>query len=376
FEKYSDNKLESRYSLESRKKKIHTDYEKSLLEINERFDSNTDRLKEIRLRYEQYWNVDFKKIQNIETENMNKIADITDSLHFWSIFNPVTFYKMLNNELSSRGYRQYIEFYKNCIDKHKDFVRFYIDNWVLKGNIKVVPFIEGEEQVFHAKPALPAYFVPGAIIFFGWIVAAYFLSLFGFKRMFRIPPERAVDFEKIELDIKRDRYICLQAVKPRYFADQVFAALTGKTHKEFNGKITLDGKKIESSQPVFYLPEPDKFPADLKVRQLEKLAGLPVTSKVLFKELEINEQAELLIKIAAASDRNILLIPDFVFLQFEEKEQEEIAEQLKTLKGKTVIEIIPKRKSTELPHYHFDLYAHLFFTRKSGYTTSIIKEYK
>ncbi|MCK4762100.1 MAG: hypothetical protein KAW12_07865, partial [Candidatus Aminicenantes bacterium] len=376
FEKYSDNKLESRYSLESRKKKIHTDYEKSLFEIAKRFAKSPDILKKRISRYEQYWNVDFKKILDIETENMNKIAGINDRLYFWSIFNPVTFFRAVNTELSSRGYRQYIEFYKTCIEKHKNFVRFYIDNRIVKRNPQMVPFIEGEEQVFHAKPALPAYFVPGVIIFFGWIVAAYLLSLFGFKRMLRPTQKKKVDFEKVKLDIRAGNYISLQAGKPRYLADQIYAALTGKSHKSFNGKITLDGKKIESLQPVFYLPEPDKLPADLKVRQLEKLAGLPVTSKDLFKDLELKKQTELFLKMAAATDRNILLIPDFVFMQNYVTEQKEIAQKLKALKGKTVIEIITWQAKPDLPHDNFDFYAHLFYHKKEGYNEpSLVKRY-
>ncbi|MCK4762287.1 MAG: ABC transporter permease subunit, partial [Candidatus Aminicenantes bacterium] len=290
FEKYADKKMESRYTIENSKKKIFSGFESSLFEIARKYGKSPDLLKERILLYEQFWNVDFKKILDIETKNIEQIENITKKFHFLSIFNPVTFYRALCNELSSRGYLSYIDFYKTCLEKYKGFMRFYIDNWVLKKNIKLVPFVEGEEQVFYAEPALPAYFVPGVIIFFGWIVAAYLLSLFGFKRMLRPTQKKKVDFEKIKLDIRAGNYISLQAGKPRYLADQIYAALTGKSHKSFNGKITLDGKKIESLQPVFYLPEPDKLPKDLTIGQLEKLAGLPVTSKDLFKNLELKKQ--------------------------------------------------------------------------------------
>ena len=368
--------MESRYTIENSKKKIFSGFESSLFEIARKYGKSPDLLKERILLYEQFWNVDFKKILDIETKNIEQIENITKKFHFLSIFNPVTFYRALCNELSSRGYLSYIDFYKTCLEKYKGFMRFYIDNWVLKKNIKLVPFVEGEEQVFYAEPALPAYFVPGVIIFFGWIVAAYLLSLFGFKRMLRPTQKKKVDFEKVKLDIRAGNYISLQAGKPRYLADQIYAALTGKSHKSFNGKITLDGKKIESLQPVFYLPEPDKLPKDLTIGQLEKLAGLPVTSKDLFKNLELKKQTELFLKMAAATDRNILLIPDFVFMQNYVTEQKEIAQKLKALKGKTVIEIITWQAKPDLPHDNFDFYAHLFYHKKEGYNEpSLVKRY-
>ena len=76
---------------------------------------------------EGYLQNEFQEINRLEKGMIEEMDDNVKFYHRLSSFFPSTFYQSVHNEVSSRGYKNFIDFYHHVHDLKKRFVRFYFE---------------------------------------------------------------------------------------------------------------------------------------------------------------------------------------------------------------------------------------------------------
>ncbi|MCI0471936.1 MAG: hypothetical protein L0Y73_09770, partial [Candidatus Aminicenantes bacterium] len=119
---------------------------------------------------EKYWNNDYKKIAGVEQRLYDRIAAFVDNYWSLSALTPVTFFQCTGNEVSSRGYDNFLSFYKYTRELQYRFVRFYIDRCFYNDPKEIVSFIQATENIYPARTTLPRNFKKGVTYSFIWII--------------------------------------------------------------------------------------------------------------------------------------------------------------------------------------------------------------
>jgi len=341
---------------------------------------------------EEYWNKDYKKIEQLEKETIGNIKDLAARFHLWSIFNPATFYKSVNNEISSRGYNGYIGFYEYAVKVQKGFVRYYIDKRFYENDPQVKPFLKDEEYVFQLKSSLPHYFGIGLLVNLLYIVVALGFTYFGFMGMVFRKPQKAEAFEDVILKLKRGKFLSFSSkVDNDDFLNQVFNACWRKLPRDFKGKITLDGKEISPEEKVIYLPDHKRIPGDIKIMDLSLMAAAlsgmdeEKVSKLKngLKEMGIHDKhlrdllpadkAQVMLTLAQIKGGTIYLLDDFID-RLSAADSSSSLKSLVDLKkgGALVIEIV----YGDILHKPYDLLTFIFFEDSKYYIDILEKDKK
>ncbi|MCK4763102.1 MAG: hypothetical protein KAW12_12980 [Candidatus Aminicenantes bacterium] len=353
--KYADVKIESKYSIENKKTKIVGNFEKSIRDITNTVTDTNDRQQEFNSLFEKYWNGDFKKANDLEKKTIGEIKDVAKKLYFWCIINPFTFYHTLTNELSSRGYHSYLEFYKESNDNHKGFFRFYIDNWVLGENKQLVPFKKLEDQVFYAKPSFPAFFVLGLFVLFSWITLFYTFGYFLFKKSF-FHRKKKNSLRDVTLELESGKHHFYSVNKNELLITDLFALLSSK---KTSGNLSIDGKKVVSGVDFLYLPALEKIPAVFSLSSLAKFLG--VSEKV-------KNRYELMQEFFKKLSCDVLLLDNF-FYGIDKDSSQKLLELIEKLKKKGIIVIEVVRPMIILTgqnaHGRYDEYKEFVFEKKA-----------
>jgi len=117
--------------------------------------------------------VEYKKLRETELNRIDGIVKRIRVYQTLASFFPTTFYISTNKELSSKGFQNFIDFYRYSYDKKQDFIKFYIDRKFYRPLPKsgVESFIKGNEDLFYGKSRLPHSFLLGLIMAVIYIAA-------------------------------------------------------------------------------------------------------------------------------------------------------------------------------------------------------------
>jgi len=152
------------YNLELQKLQALMNFEKNVLQKAGKYSGEKAKTDRGKIIIESFWNNEFKRVLAYE----QKMAEETrDSIRFFyklSLIAPTTFYLSVSNEISSKGYKNFIDFYAYILDLKKKFVRFCIDKRYYSEDEKVVSFVKKDENMFYAQSRLPDYFWIGVIL--------------------------------------------------------------------------------------------------------------------------------------------------------------------------------------------------------------------
>jgi len=320
--------MKSMYKHEIQKTEKLMEFEREALKRTGRYDTVKEKKESDRKMAEYYWNNVSKDIDRLEFEMIEKSEENARKFHFWSIFNPVTFYKSVNNELSSKGYNMYMKFYRGNQEIQKGFLRFYFDRRFYGNYSKVEPYLAAGENIFPTSPSLPAFFPGGLAVGFFYILTGLGFSYFRFKcRVY--PSQNREAFQNLKIVLKKGIYITLN-VFDRVFTPQLLKVFWGKC-KKFTGQVTLDGENIVNKKikDVAYIPDPAKIPGGVKVRLfVTALAGLLKPGKEKIRQLKAQlgndllsrhmsdlsgkEKAGLLLKLAQLKQPAIYILHDLL----------------------------------------------------------------
>ncbi|MCK4763797.1 MAG: hypothetical protein KAW12_16465 [Candidatus Aminicenantes bacterium] len=118
-----------------------------------------------------------------ESENLlrNQILETIKLNHFLSSLFPSSFYLSFVNEISSLGYRNFIDFYSYTQKTKIEFFDFFIKKKFYEKSVpgEIESYIQDDENVFVAKSRFPYYFILGFCFCLLYIAI---LSLISYKR--------------------------------------------------------------------------------------------------------------------------------------------------------------------------------------------------
>ena len=90
-----------------------------------------------------------------------------------------------SNEISSKGYGSYIDFYRYIQKLQHDFGLFWLNKRYHSNTEKVESFIKGDENLDKAQNSLPKNFWGGILLTLVYILFFLIFSLFRFKSFLR-----------------------------------------------------------------------------------------------------------------------------------------------------------------------------------------------
>jgi hypothetical protein len=342
--------MKSAYKHEIRKIEKLMEFEKEAFEYSGRYKTREEKIEADNRMGEKWWDKDFKEIEKLEAEMFEKTREIARSFHHWSIFNPVTHYKSVNNELSSRGYNAYLEFYRENQEIHKGFLRYYLDKKRYQSYTKVVPYLSKEQLVSRSKASLPAYFVPGLILNLAIICGVLFIAYFRFNRFLFPLPQKDIKLDGLEYNLANGKHYRLIIHCPN-LKNQLLNVFYGRI-KNFTGQVTMDGENAVTpgKKDIVYIPNVCKIPGAIKVRTLFSLvkgfgaSGLGVDINKTFAQLTHMERLKVLFSLAGVKKSRVYILDDYVDgLDYDIKVIRELVLPVKEA-GKIVIEL------ASLPH--------------------------
>jgi hypothetical protein len=184
----ADN-IVSNYKLELQKLKSLMEFERqSLKELGSTTEDNIDA---VRKSLEDFLEKGFPKIHAFEERLRDEMEENIRYFEFLSSLFPSTFYVSAGNEISSKGYENFILFFDYIRELKKKFLRFYVDHRYYSDDpfdapTKVKSFIKGDENLFHARNRTPWGFTWGILLILLYIVGLFIISYYRFKQSLRL----------------------------------------------------------------------------------------------------------------------------------------------------------------------------------------------
>lgn len=180
------------YYLELEKLKLIMDFEKRAYEEIGIFRSGKKAPPMVTKLVESYWKKDFKKIEGLEEKLEKEMQENIRSYQILSMCFPSTFYLSVGKEISSRGYDNFLAFYRFTRDLKDRFVRFYFDKKFYTDHTDIESFVKGEENLFYAHSRLPGTFNGGILLTALYIIllstASWLMLLKKIKKNIDHPP--------------------------------------------------------------------------------------------------------------------------------------------------------------------------------------------
>jgi hypothetical protein len=177
---------------------------------------------------------EYKKMRETELKRFTDIVKRIRTFQTLSSFFPTSFYISTNMELSSKGFQNFIAFYRYAYDMKQDFIQFYIDRKFYRplSQSGVESFIKGNEDLFHGQSHLPPGFLLG-LGFTLFYIAVLLVTLYRMQTSKRPEAEKVksvkVDFDKgnplfalcKDRKIKTDIFRYYQAQKTAVCIDKI-----------------------------------------------------------------------------------------------------------------------------------------------------------
>lgn len=170
------------YNLELQKLQALMNFEKNVLQKVGKYSEEKAKTDRGRIIIESFWNNEFKKVLQFEHKMAEETRDHIRVFYKLSLIAPTTFYLSASNEISSKGYKNFVDFYAYILDLKEKFVRFVIDKRYYSEDDKVVSFVKNDENLFYAKSRLPDYFWMGFILSILFSILLGWVSLIFFKK--------------------------------------------------------------------------------------------------------------------------------------------------------------------------------------------------
>jgi len=172
---------------------------KLLMEVEKRTKKNVaespNKDEEVLRQMENYWNHEFKEIQAFEKRMEGEMKKNIRLFQKLSFLFPSTFYLSTSDEISSKGYENFIMFFNYLQQLKTRFVRYYLDK---KYNLSpppshpeatspnIEPFTKNQENLFYAQSRLPQGFFIGLSLNLLYIAVLVLVSFFRFKHSLRL----------------------------------------------------------------------------------------------------------------------------------------------------------------------------------------------
>jgi len=216
---------------------------------------------------ENFWNNDYKKVAGVERGLYDRISAFTD--YYWSLsaIMPVTFFQCTGNEVSSRGYENYLAFYKYTHQLQHLFVRFYIDRCFYNDPRQIVSFIKAAENIYHARAMLPRNFKKGVTYGFIWILVLAAAALYRFhKYLYTIRAGKELSGENHPMIVSKGETKFFYMNKSNGLNEKLYNLLCGRLNTGEPLKLEIANQDLTENkerQDFGYICHPDSIPDDI-----------------------------------------------------------------------------------------------------------------
>ena len=339
FFEVKSNHIKPQYQLELRKFEKFSEFEQRAIKNKITYKYGEKLTESVKKTVLSYWNNEFKKLQEMEKEMYKDMRTTVLNYQWASIIFPTTFYLSVNEEISSRGYDNLLDFYLYTIDLKAGFVKYYIDKLYFENFSKVESFIKGDENVFQAVPRIPVTFLPGILFMLFQILLLLRLNYsFYKKKLYQLSEEKEEDLPIKVIKLSMGEHRIFQSFGS-LLVDRLYNLFSGKTREILEigrpPKIYLnniDLAKTPFNGKFLFLCSPDSLPGDIRGKDLFMfISDVNRCSKEkredIYKRLNIarienkkisrlkkSEKASLLCSIALMSSKDVYLFYDTVRL--------------------------------------------------------------
>lgn len=176
------DRIAKEYKIEFEKLKVLMQLEKRALAQRSTVTDNLSVEESKRHYAESYWNNQFRVIQQMERDLETSMNQNVERYQVYSIFFPSSFYLSTSAEISSQGYRNFIDFYRFLQQTKERFVRYFIDKRYYENNSKVVPFVKENSYLYYANGRLPGKFGLGVVLLVLYCLLTLAVSARSFKK--------------------------------------------------------------------------------------------------------------------------------------------------------------------------------------------------
>ncbi|MCP5107291.1 MAG: hypothetical protein GY950_28145, partial [bacterium] len=140
---YKADNIISNYQLELEKLKIIMGFEKTAYDKQGSVKANESNTKTEQEMMERAWNNELQKIGALEKKLEREMEENVRGFQKLSLSFPSTFYLSAGNEISSKGYENFLRFFNYIQKLKKKFIRFIIDKRYYSNYSEVESFIKG-----------------------------------------------------------------------------------------------------------------------------------------------------------------------------------------------------------------------------------------
>lgn len=320
---YKAKDIDSYYKAEVTKLDALMDFEKeSKKELNEWIDKNKKNLtrqqiiekgRELSKKFEKG---QFKRIMEVEATTERQMKSQANLMQQLYSLYPTTFYFSMGNEISSRGFKNILTFYKRAIDTKKKFIPFINERKYAFPPVPIQSFIDQNENIYTAGCTIPKYSFPGYMFLMGWIFFAWLVSVNSFKKsVFQARDEDIPHLENLEIELEKGTSNVMLTYKIITLSNNLYNVLSGQNNK-FKGKIFLrntDIVKDNQGASFIYFCHPATIPKDLKTKDFVQFIGkslkLPKErQKNLIREFNLNEVEDKRFKEMLDKDKGTVLL--------------------------------------------------------------------
>lgn len=115
----------------------------------------------------------------------NLREEVDQLIHYWeekSVLLPSSFYLYLARECSGSGYLSYRQFLRYILNLKDKFFRYYMKRRYDQADQGVIPFVEGDENIFCTRLSLPAHYLLGTGLTLLYSISLLLLSAYLLKR--------------------------------------------------------------------------------------------------------------------------------------------------------------------------------------------------
>ncbi|MCP5054885.1 MAG: hypothetical protein GY940_47405 [bacterium] len=344
FTRQAAGSLNSTHQLEIRKMGKLMDFERDALKQSSRYKSVPKKKESDRLMAEYYWTDIFKDIESIDNKTIHKTEQLVDRFHFRSIFNPISFLKSVNNEISSVGFNGFIALHKRIRDIRRGFLRKYYDKRFYENYSRVEPYLPKGKNIIKAKSSLPRYFLLGVAIQLFYLLLVLFPGYIRFRRYMFPPPEKGIAFDHLTINIIKGIINRLD-IGCSNLRSQVLNVLYGNKKKS-HLELLVDNQEIAEApgNGSVYVPNVAKIPGTTRLVSLAATAGVMgapglIRGKKVFGQLGEEEKVKLLLRLAIIQNKHIFILDDFLKRTTSKAEIIQLVEELKA-DGVSIIDFV------------------------------------
>lgn len=303
---YIFNNVQSSYDIEGVKQKYLMDFERKVIKTAGKFSDSKRGTEQTKLLANEYLNDGFRKIMELEEENLKQIKRSFKQHSALSIIFPTTFLESVN-EISSTGMKNFAGFYEYSIQTKRNFLKYYTEKYICAVNNKIEPFIRSSENVFQGKSYLPDYFFVGLGITLFW---CFFFFCLAFYRFTRLEYKNTLK--------NNESRAALSPENPKFKVESatlvysVTENLSYRNHKESFDFFLSELRKRKKN--FLFLPVSSAIPEDIKVKDIYKTAGIIPTGEIKdkkFAEIGKDDKSSVLIDIARQVETEYLILNDF-----------------------------------------------------------------